>query len=778
MGTYDLSNRSERFGRLFSAAIAAIARLEGKTEATVQAELGMTFDRSGKALERWKTGLRPRDPQIIQALAEAGVRRGLLGRLWAEQFLTVTGFPSTRELLDDLAPAPQAQNQLPRRSTNLIRRPGGAFVARPHALAAVVTRLNTGALVLITGRSGSGKTSLARVVGERCLSGDPGFPAMKAVVWVSDKDHPGGTALVNVLNTVARVLNWRSLLQLDLDEQASEIANLLGTLPTLLIVDNYESISDPALTCWLRDLPEPSQVLITSSLIPPLLRDHAYIYDLPGMDDHEARTFVTQRLAFLGVPPTAITHPLRDRLITATGGNPKLIEVALGLVRHEHRPLELLLDDLREARGPLSTQATEILFARAHDLLDEAGWQTLLALTLFPADATASALESVTCLPSAALDAALYQLSGLGLVETSSTAPTGTPRYALPPLARAAVDARYANQRDLVETMQRHRIAESRQLVASIVLREGMPNRYWSTLQSSRMNQLDPDWSNVEQALIWAINLGEDEQLLELMLMLTHYLDLRALYEQRERFAHAAVTAAQRLVRPGDAAILQIDALGWMLIEFGRLDEAEATIRAGLASAHALPEGKERDDLLALGHAFLSRVHIHQGKLDAAHQQAASASAQAVSAVVRSRTCWIAGDVCLTRGDYQGALNSYQESSQINTSYGGEARSHGALMIGFTRLALDQIDEAERQFATSMTLPTAESPIADLYALYGLACVATRRGEYELARKRAEEVRDQLQRLCHNHRLMELITTLLKNLAEGISTVTIASLII
>ncbi|NTU86248.1 MAG: hypothetical protein HGA45_44130, partial [Chloroflexales bacterium] len=53
------------------------------------------------------------------------------------------------------------------------------------------------------------------------------------------------------------------------------------------------------------------------------------------------------------------------------------------------------------------------------------------------------------------------------------------------------------------------------------------------------------------------------------------------LYEQRERFARAAVAAAQRLDRPGDAAILQIDALGWMLIEFGRLDEAEALIRAG-----------------------------------------------------------------------------------------------------------------------------------------------------------------------------------------------------
>ncbi|NTV62044.1 MAG: hypothetical protein HGA65_00705, partial [Oscillochloris sp.] len=187
---------------------------------------------------------------------------------------------------------------------------------------------------------------------------------------------------------------------------------------------------------------------------------------------------------------------------------------------------------------------------------------------------------------------------------------------------------------------------------------------------------------------------------------------------------------------------------------------------------------KDRADLLALGHAFLLRVHLYQGKLDAAHQLAASASAQAASAVVHNRTCWIAGNICLARGAYRDALAFYQESSQINTSYGGETRSHGALMIGFTRLALDQIDEAERQLATSMTLPTTDSPIIDLYALYGLACVATRRGEYALACKRAEEVRDQLQRRCHNHRLMELITTLLKNLAEGITTVTITSLII
>ncbi len=42
-----------------------------------------------------------------------------------------------------------------------------------------------------------------------------------------------------------------------------------------------------------------------------------------------------------------------EPLLVATGGNPKAIEIALGLVKHERRPLQHVIDDLYAARGEL-----------------------------------------------------------------------------------------------------------------------------------------------------------------------------------------------------------------------------------------------------------------------------------------------------------------------------------------------------------------------------------------------------------------------------------------
>lgn len=779
MATYDNSNRSEQFGKHLSAAIAAISRLEGKTEARVQDDLAQRFGLSGRTVERWKKGFRPRDPEVIKSLAEAGVRRGLLNKVWAERFLYTAGFPEARELLEVFFPQLQILPQ--HGSSNMPRTNVELLVARPQALAEVMHCLRSGALTLITGAVGSGKSTLARVIGQHCRSGNPGFPAMDAVVWVSDRDHPGSTSLNTVLDTIARVLSWPAILEHKPEEKAAEVIHLLAGTPTLLIIDSYETITDPDLAGWLHKLLEPSQVLITSSEIPAPLRDHALcIYELPGMSEHEAQALITQRLGFLGIQPRAITPADRTSLIQATNGNPKLIEVALGILRHERRTLNALLADLEAARGPLYTQAVEVFFTRAHNLLDETGQQLLLALTLFPAGATAAALAAVTDIPEPIVEATQFQLSSLGLVETNQAAADSAPRYTLHSLVRHAVDARYAASQDRREALKRRRIGEAHQLVRSVVLRddERTPH-YWNALQSPRMDRLDPDWPNVEQALSWALAPGEDAQLLELVLMLTHYMNLRVLYNERERFAEQAIEAARRLGRPADAAILLIDALGWMFIELERYDEARAVIERGMGYAQNLPEScEERTDLLALGYAFRARERLYQGDLDQAWRLIESAFSHPASAVVRYRVAWIAGDICLARGDYQQALRYHHESDDLNDSYGAETGSHSALMIGFTQLVLGQLDAAERRFVTMMTRQAARSAVYNLQALYGLACVAARRGEYDLARTRALEARAQLQRLCHTHRLVHQIDTFLKSLNEGHSELTIQSLII
>jgi hypothetical protein len=97
------------------------------------------------------------------------------------------------------------------------------------------------------------------------------------------------------------------------------------------------------------------------------------------MTDAEARALIDNRLRMLKLG--TIGNPdLLTPLIAATGGNPKAIEITLGLVKYEHRSLDQALADLGAARGALFND----LFARAWALLDQPARDLLLALTLPP----------------------------------------------------------------------------------------------------------------------------------------------------------------------------------------------------------------------------------------------------------------------------------------------------------------------------------------------------------------------------------------------------------
>jgi hypothetical protein len=118
--------------------------------------------------------------------------------------------------------------------------------------------------VLIVGLGGNRKTSLAREVADACLKGLEGAPVFDAAVWVSGKDHPGTTNLGVVLDEIARTLDYPGFTEFEHDEKRREVEQLLRRQKVLLVVDNFETITDRALLTWLLNLPEPSKALITS----------------------------------------------------------------------------------------------------------------------------------------------------------------------------------------------------------------------------------------------------------------------------------------------------------------------------------------------------------------------------------------------------------------------------------------------------------------------------------------------------------------------------------
>ncbi|MEK7726835.1 MAG: hypothetical protein AAB354_00410, partial [candidate division KSB1 bacterium] len=83
-----------------------------------------------------------------------------------------------------------------------------------------------------------------------------------AFIWTSAKDHE--LTLNDVLDTIAFTLDYSHLAQLPLEEKRHQVTKRLQEKSCLLVVDNFETITDQGLYDFLQALPEPSKCLVTS----------------------------------------------------------------------------------------------------------------------------------------------------------------------------------------------------------------------------------------------------------------------------------------------------------------------------------------------------------------------------------------------------------------------------------------------------------------------------------------------------------------------------------
>ncbi|NTU79080.1 MAG: hypothetical protein HGA45_06715 [Chloroflexales bacterium] len=513
------ANRSETFGRLLSGMVSSIASYEGKSTAIVEEELGAAMNVVGKTVQRYKAGYLPPNDQAVRLLAEAGVQRGFLGREWLQRFLHAARYPFADRLLDELCPAPQVRPRPPRVYENLPAPTYSQFVMRQQAFAEVVDGLQQrSAAVLIVGMGGNGKTSLAREVAARCLHNDNETPRFDAVVWVSDKDRPGTTNLSLVLDEVARTLDYPGFTQFEHDEKRREVEQLLRRQRVLLVVDNFETISDGVLLTWLLCLPEPSKALLTSREKHRGLWS-SWLVELRGMMEAEAWELITERAQVLKIERLVGERAQLEPLLAATGGNPKALTMTLGLLKYERRSLQDLVDDLYAARGDLFDD----LFTRAWALLDEAARRILLVATFFPATASGDALQATADVQGFAFERAVERLSDLALLDVQQEALNWKPRYALHPLVRALARAKLIEQTPF-------ELGARERWVKWYVALAGQVGECWNDL--SKLEIMDSEHETLFSVLMWASKHQLDNETLQLVKDGGYFFYVRGLWDK------------------------------------------------------------------------------------------------------------------------------------------------------------------------------------------------------------------------------------------------------
>jgi tetratricopeptide (TPR) repeat protein len=698
--------QNEAFGRLLRGAVNAIASFEGKAAARVEQELGELIKMAPATIQRYKTGWVPDNPAIIEALAEACVRRALLARPWLQRFLQAARYYDAPSLIERLM-GQEAEKPPPANAHNLPAPTFGQFVMRPGPLQDVADGLNQRtAAVAVVSMGGMGKTSLALEVAARCLqqpraqpeAEGPQPPPMQAAIWISDKDRPSSTTLLSVLDEIALTLGYPGYTQFEPARKQREVELLLKQQRVLVVVDNLETVSDQALIRWLMRLPEPSKALITTREFRPEFQQGAWVVELRGMEAHESDQLILNRARQIGMrpPPDAET---RRELGQRAGGNPRAIELLLGLMKRSGQSAREVIDLWVAAQGERAGGADHALtelFVAGWASLDGEARQVLLAATLFPTAVSRAALKEVAAASEAGLFQATQQLADLALLEIEhGQGEPGRegPRYSLHPLTRHFVEAQHSSYEPFLAA------ARERWLAWGVARATAFGYLHDDI---SRLQQLDGEELSLAAVLAWAFGQGRFAETIQLVKGLEFYYYVRARWNRKIEL-HEQYLAAARALRDGEEQILALTMHIQLLCRQGRPQLAAPFIAQLDEVAAAGPV----DGTLAF--------HLHHSRglyaLAAGEFEAASAAWQQIldrgeawalpDHMLIGARHWLA--VCLyQQGRYAEAYACYQRALDEAQAHGYQRMvARNQLHLALVDLAGGELESAARRLQAS-----------------------------------------------------------------------------
>ena len=644
-------------------------------------------------------------------------------------------------------------------------------------------------VVVITGYTGMGKSNLAKEVGHCCLSTAEhpiaSAPAFDHVVWVSAKDRSLATAgaagpaalsgrnpwLELIFNAIETVTGVRAAGRVRGRGPASgvQFRALLAAEPTLLILDNFETVKEPALERWLRTIPSPSRALITTS--DPHSFQGALRMTLSGLEPDDAVRLLEWHCLCMGLEDDL--HPgqakLR-RLATTARGNPELMRMALGQYRSRSA-----MSALRQWPEENVEPALEGLLNSAWERMDEDARAVLCVTALFTGltSIRADALQAAAGLGRSAahFKAALRCCLGFGLLEVENEAGEAeATRYRVHPFTLAFAQSKLAKTQ-LGEAAMRPGTPDARfeidarrrigdyylELVRSYIERKNPPVPYWNALVHDGMDSLDPEWPALRQVLDWELS-ARPALMVELTRLLVHYMDSRFLNEDRKYWVVQAIHQLEQFGSDRELAVMKIDALSWTLIEEDQRWRADKEIVEGMKIAKRCAS-PDKEDLLALGYAWRARIHLEEHRTAEAKAHISEAFKFRCRPWIEMRVLMVFGDIALDDGEPENALAAYRHAQVLAENYGGEGHGYQTLpRIGFAYVQTGQYDEAEQTFRELAATP--RIAIGSLYAAYGLAMLAHKRGKPGQAHDIIESLKANIPLQESNNLLSRMIGTL------------------
>lgn len=739
--------------RNLSTILAQVGRRLGDSRRALYAVIFDASHYEKKELET-KYGVTVIEPLRFPSEDKTQAMRRWLGRFAAQIDLARNGLSESQEVVP---PSPLSIH-------------AGKLIGRQRDVNNVKRAMLNLRFVIIDGGSGVGKTALAIEVARqsefgRALHFNDQERMFARTVYVDAGGHTAWPSLRNhLLGRIAEEFGLSVVKQLDanrLDEKDSRVRAVLQIFRVLVIVDNGAAALRADLVDWLGRVPEPSAAIMVSRS----RSEESRAIHLDGLPLDDAVAFLRERVAEADRYDTVTL----ERLAQSVDGNPQGMKMLLGQRAMPGFPACPVSPDTYGS-------ACEYVLLHSWNHLDTQGRQLLAAAALFQASPISETALQVAAgiAASERFDEALNVCKTLMLLEPGSDVRPVTRQmggYQLHPQTAAWARRELDTNPDEQDRMYARLAAHYLVFVRTVVVRRDPPVAYWNALATQDMIEIDDEWPAIRQVMAWAIT--HDAAFVESMLfLLVHYMDTRALHQERIAFCRYALAVARDRGDRLREALLRIDALGWTLLHEGRIDEARAEIHAGLDLLDAAG-GPETAELYALAQTWLAQAACMQDRMGDAEQciGRAIAAARNEKNWIKYRVQMVAGDVHARLADYPAAIECYTECRGLVDSYGGEEGYQMLPRLGMSCLLSEQHELADKVLSELYQLSISDRIEAGiLYARYGFAYLSAYREaqrkeiRHKGALSQLEQLRGQLSRATSSSLLHVLMDELERRL--------------
>ncbi|MFB3765011.1 MAG: tetratricopeptide repeat protein [Methanotrichaceae archaeon] len=579
-------------------------------------------------------------------------------------------------------------------------------------------------LVVLTGQGGIGKTVLASETAKRLTWRYPG-----GIFWRSAAGDESFD-LNKLLDAFANVLGYE-FRTLPLDAKVDAALCYLSDLqtPSLIVVDNAESIKDQALWRFLEGLPQPSAALVTTRESPK--REGKQI-NLVQMEPVEAyNLFIIEarrRSPRWGEKLSESDRDTLKEIARLLDGHPLGIKLAAGLLVSDS--LDTILQKIR-ARPPGEEISKRFDFS--YQTLSESQRELLYRLAAISSLVAEWAIKAVSTMKSSEEDktmplqqwqddlSELVRKSFVDLLESKrvdeSEKETTARRYHLHPLMR-----QYASLKAGEAIMQIH---HSRTARLFLEFADQFRGNY---------DALDDEFDNISASLEWAYIAKEWRFIKWFAWALASYLELRGYWKECRCLLECALKATEKLDDAKGRGDL-LGQLGRMAYLQGKLAESRSLCQECLKLKHDIQDKNGiAQTLNQLG--ILAKDAGDLAEAERFYQEGMKAAKEMGDKANVAAALLELGTLAYSQGDFSEARKRYQESLEIAQELEDKVNVGISLFqLGILAYETDDLEDAQSLFSKSLKIAKElgdKSGIAT--SLHELGLLAHLKGDFTYAR--------------------------------------------